>query len=72
MTAPDASILFPQFMYESILKVANDDPEFEFKVKSTAYPVIEKTKLETQSLESSFIVFVISIAYSLILSIFIA
>ena len=32
MTAPDASILFPQFMYESILKVATDDPDFEFKV----------------------------------------
>ena len=46
MTATDASILFPQFMYESILKVATDDSEFEFKVKSTAYPMLDETRIE--------------------------
>ena len=40
MTSPDVSVLFPQFMYESILKVANDDPEFEFKLKVTPYPLL--------------------------------
>ena len=45
MTSNGASTLFPQFMYESILKVANDDKDFEYKVRSTAYPVIEETKM---------------------------
>ena len=37
-------------MYESILKVATDDPEFEFKVRSSGYPIqrdlnnLEKTQ----------------------------
>ena len=69
MTSPDASILFPQFMYEAILKVATDDPDFEFKVKSTAYPVVDETRVEFQHKESSIIVFIIAIAYALILSI---
>ena len=47
MTSQDASVLFPQFMYESILKVATDDPAFEFKVRSTAYPVIRDAEIET-------------------------
>ena len=47
MTSPDASVLFPQFMYEAILRVANDDPQFEYKVRSTPYPVINNAKIET-------------------------
>jgi hypothetical protein len=27
-------------MYESILKVATEDPEFEFKVRTSGYPII--------------------------------
>ena len=72
MTSPDVSVLFPQFMYESILKVANDDPEFEFKVRSTAYPVMFNAEVTADAEETNFIVFVIAIAYSLILSVIIA
>ena len=39
MTSTASVILYPQFMYESILKVATGDPEFEFKTKSTPYPL---------------------------------
>ena len=39
ITSPHASILFPQFMLEAVLRLATDDPEFEFKTKSTAYPI---------------------------------
>ena len=72
MTSQDVSVLFPQFMYESILKVANDDPEFEFKVRSTPYPVKKLEQNDTASKEVGFIIFIIAIAYSLILSIFAA
>ena len=71
MTSPDASILFPQFMYESILKVATDDPDFSFKVRSTPYPVIKNAKVETRAVETSFIVFIASITYSLVLAVLI-
>lgn len=39
MTSSASSILYPQFMYESILKTATGDSEFEFKTRSTPYPV---------------------------------
>ena len=51
-------------MYESILKTANDDKDFEFKVRSTAYPVIKEVAMETAKVEASMIVFIMSIAYS--------
>ena len=36
-------------MYESILKVATDDPEFEFKVRSSGYPL----SLDIQNVEDT-------------------
>ena len=71
MTSQDVSVLYPQFMYESILKVATDDPEFSFKTKSTPYPTIKNAKNQTQGYETTFIAFILSISYSLMLSIFV-
>ena len=69
MTSNGASTLFPQFMYESILKVANDDKDFEYKVRSTAYPVIEETRMNIAQIKASMDVFLMTIAYSQITSI---
>lgn len=69
MTSNGASTLFPQFMYESILKIANDDKDFEYKVRSTAYPVIEETKMNIAQIKASMDVFLMTIAYSQIISI---
>ena len=69
MTSNGASTLFPQFMYESILKVANDDKDFEYKVRSTAYPVIEETRMNIAQIKASMDVFLMTIAYSQIISI---
>jgi len=33
LTSSDASGLYPQFMYESILKVATQDENFKFKTR---------------------------------------
>ena len=38
LTSPFSTLLYPQFMIESILKNALDDDDFEFKVKQTALP----------------------------------
>ena len=69
MTSIGASILFPQFMYESILKTANNDEDFEFKVRSTPYPVMREIKEDNAKMEASVIVFIMAIAYSQFLSI---
>lgn len=42
MTCSDCAELYPQYMYESILKVATDDPEFSFKVRNTPFPMTTK------------------------------
>jgi len=39
LTSTASVALFPAFMYESILKVATSDPEFEFRTRSTPYPL---------------------------------
>ena len=66
MTSRDSSILFPQFMYESILKIANDDPDFEFKVSTLVYPVSFQTKTGVAVWDGGTIVFFSGIAYSLL------
>ena len=38
MTNQDAAGLYPQFMYEAILKSATRNPEFKFKVRNTPFP----------------------------------
>ena len=44
ITSPHSSVLFPQFMLEAILRQVTDDSEFEFKTKSTAFPIQENIK----------------------------
>jgi len=44
LTSTASVALFPSFMYESILKIATDDPEFEFKTRSTPYPLTYEIK----------------------------
>ena len=39
ITSPHSSVLFPQFMLEAVLRLATEDPDFEFKTKSTPYPL---------------------------------
>lgn len=39
-TSQEATVAYPQFMYESILKTASNDTEFEFVMTTSAYPVL--------------------------------
>ena len=38
-TARESVSLYPQFMYEAVLRTALDEPEFELKTRSTPYPI---------------------------------
>ena len=66
LTSQDSSVLYPQFMYESILKVANNDPEFEFKLTNKPYPILWERLKGVQVFDGGTIVFFSAIAYSLL------
>ena len=53
-------------MYESILKVANNDPDFEFKVTNKAYPILWERLKGVKVFDGGTIVFFSAIAYSLL------
>lgn len=44
ITSQDVTALYPQFMYEAILKAATGDSNFKFKVVTNPFPVSEKLK----------------------------
>lgn len=67
-TSQDIVMLAPQLMYESILKTALDDPEFEFKVTSRAYPLTFQIASYVQGANAAFLVFCTAISYSIILT----
>jgi len=67
-TAGDGFALYPQFMYESILKVATQDDDFEFKVRNTPYPITNETRKRERQGISAIIIFLIAIAQSLLLT----
>ena len=72
MTSSASSILYPQFMYESILKTATGDPEFEFKTRSTAYPVNYELKRRPATGDAGSIIFFSAIAYSIVITIMVS
>jgi ATP-binding cassette subfamily A (ABC1) protein 3 len=55
-------------MYESILRTALDDPEFEFQVSSRAYPTTYEVMQMIKAPKSGSIVFFTAIAYSIVLT----
>lgn len=55
-------------MYESILKTAMNDPEFEFKVTSRAFPMTYYAKNYVNTSKAGTVVFFTAISYSIILT----
>lgn len=44
LTSQDVAAYYPQFMYESILKVASGNTNFKFKVITSPYPVTQNLR----------------------------
>ena len=66
VTSQDVTAMYPQYMYQSILRVATGDPDFTFSVTTTPYPIYQKFKdLETAAGAYDF-VFMTAIALALI------
>lgn len=53
-------------MYQSILKVATNNPNFKLKMYNEPFPATRMLRSRQQSTNGSFIVFVIAIGFSLI------
>lgn len=69
LTSPAAASVFPQLMYESILKVATKDPEFEFKTRTTPYPMTYEQERRIATSDAGSIIFFAAIAYSIIITV---
>jgi ABC-type multidrug transport system fused ATPase/permease subunit len=67
-TMQDVVMLAPQLMYESILKTAFDDPNFEYKVVNKVYPLTQQIESYVLGANSIFLVFCTAIAYSIIMT----
>lgn len=66
VTSQDVTALYPQYMYQAILRVATGDPEFNFDVTSTPYPIYQKFKDIEQAATAYDFVFMTAIALALI------
>lgn len=64
-TQTDSAALYPQFMYESIIKLATGDPKLKFTVANSPWPLTEELKEQEQAASSIFLVFVITISFAL-------
>jgi hypothetical protein len=68
LTNQDGAGLYPQFMYESILRVATDDKDFQFKARITPYPVTYEVKNRSVKGNAAKVVFFAAVAYGMMLT----
>lgn len=66
VTSQDVTAMYPQYIYQSILRVATGDPEFTFDVTSTPYPIYQKFIDIEQAATAYDFVFMTAIALALI------
>ena len=69
MTSDSSVALFPQFMYESVLKIATGDPEFKFKTRSRVFPPTYEVRRRVATSDAGAIVFFSAIAYSIVITV---
>ena len=66
ITSQDVAALFPQYIYQSVLANANDDPDFKFDVTTEPFPVFYVFKQREQAANSFDFAFMVSIGLALI------
>lgn len=65
-TSPFAAAYFPQFMYESVLKVATNNTNFKLRVETSPFPVTKELKQRKKMQNSVLVVFVVAVGFALI------
>jgi hypothetical protein len=59
-------VLYPQYFYESLLKYTSGDPDFEFTVTTSPYPVMAVFGERERLVQTYSYIFMLSIALALI------
>lgn len=65
ITQRNSAALYPQFMYESILKLATGDPKLKFTVVNSPWPIPKSLQEQEKAASAIFLVFVVTISYAL-------
>jgi hypothetical protein len=70
MTNQDAAALYPQFMYEAIIKHATKYKSLpvEFKVRTTPFPITEAVRERKAGTNAATLSFVTAVAFAMMLS----
>ena len=68
MTNSEAVAVYPQAMYESILRVALNDTEFEYKIRNTPYPISQAVKDRKRVGNSIAIIFMTAVSFSMLVT----
>lgn len=64
LTSQDAPALYPHFMYESILRTANGDPNFKFTLRNSPLPLTPSQQSEREESAVFFMIFIVAVGYS--------
>jgi hypothetical protein len=65
LTNAEFAAAYPQFMYESIFKVAFEDDDFSFKVRNTPFPITNEVKNRRLMGNSVSVIFMCGVTYSM-------
>jgi hypothetical protein len=68
MTNRDAAALYPQFMYEAILKEATGDPDFTFKTRNSPFPPSHVVMERKAGTDSGTLIFLTATTFSMLLT----
>lgn len=68
MTNAEGVAIYPQSMYESILKVAMNDTQFEYKVRNTPYPSTHVVKERKRVGNTIAVIFMSAVAFSMLVT----
>ena len=66
-TSQDVAGLYPQFMYEAILKTATQDPDFKFVLRSSPYPLTKVIETRIETFNSGVVIFITAVGYAVLL-----
>ncbi len=66
LTSQDVTAMFPQFLYEAVLKTATGVPDFTFDVTSTSFPIFDVFKQRQDAGNALDFVFMVAMAFTLI------
>jgi hypothetical protein len=65
-TSQDVVAMFPQYIYQSVLKMATGNPNLKFDVTSVPFPLSDRQRDREEAASGIFVCFVVGIAFSLI------